>query len=1152
MIYKRANDERTSGRGSVALRRRQRWLMRPTLLALEQRALLSTIVVNNPTDTPVAGDIDLRQAIALANVNGGDEAIVFDSTVFNAPLTITLAGTQLELSDTTGTVSITGPAAGVTISGGGASRVFQVDDAVTASFTGLTIADGSTSGTGGGVNVNGGAVTLTDCTISGNTSGNLGGFGGYGGGLANAGGNVALYGCTIRGNTVADGSGGGGLATLTTGTTTLTDCTISENTCEGVDAAGDGLILFGQNALSTLTDCTVSGNLGGHAGGGLAVYFGDTAVLTNRTVSGNSTSGSGGGLNIKGTGTAVLTNCTVSGNSAGVNGGGVCSLYGSSSSLTNCTISNNTASYVGGVLGEGSSITENNTIVAGNSHGDFNIAGSPIGSHNLIGGDPVLAPLGNYGGPTQTMPELPGSPALGAGSVALAVDPQGNPLTTDQRGLPRITSETLDIGAFQSEGFTFTLVPGSTPQTSTIGTAFANPLAVAVTAKNPIEPVNGGFLAIAAGPADNGASAIFQTPAAAVANGIAAVTAAPDNIVGSYSVVASTSGWSASFQLTNAGTPFAALVVNSTSDSIAPGPGLLSLREAVGFANTAPSGNSTITFDRNVFNRPQVINLTGSQVELSNTTGTETITGPTAGVTISGGGISRVFEVDAGVTASFSGLTITGGSTAGNGGGLYNDGGSVTLTACALSGNSAVGTGGGLDGSSGSTTLTNCTLGGNTARSGGGVSLSNSMNKLTRCTISGNSAYFGGGMYIDEGVNALNGCTISGNSATLFVGGVGTVYGVNTLTGCSISGNTATFTGGAGLYGGMNTLTGCSISGNTAEYSTGGLELYGGVSTLTGCTISGNIAARYNSGGVSINGTATLTGCTISGNSAGTTGGGLYTGFAGSATLTNCTITGNSAGSDGGGLFNGSGGSTTLTHCSVSGNSAVAGGGVYNSGTLNVAWTNVSNNRAIGGAGGGAGEGGGIFSNGGSLVLGNSTLAANIAFGGAGASGGAGGDGIGGGLALENDATATVTNTIFLRNLAQGGAIGAGTKGGDGIGGGIAVAIGGASDTSSLALNNSLVAGNVAQGGRGGSEACGGDGSGGGIFVGAGGSATIDQTDIFVNVALGGMASGLGGDGSGGGLYVTSGAVVTLKKTAFAINVAGTSNRDVFGTVIYL
>ena len=138
------------------------------------------------------------------------------------------------------------------------------------------------------------------------------------------------------------------------------------------------------------------------------------------------------------------------------------------------------------------------------------------------------------------------------------------------------------------------------------------------------------------------------TPSAVIANGQAAVTAAPNNVDGSYTVVASATGSSpASFALTNTGPVFASLVVNTTSDSLAPGAGLLSLREAIAFANTAPAGNSTITFDSTVFTTPQTITLTGSQLELSNTTGTETITGPAAGVTVSGGGLSRVFQVDA-------------------------------------------------------------------------------------------------------------------------------------------------------------------------------------------------------------------------------------------------------------------------------------------------------------------------------------------------------------------------------------------------------------------------------------------------------------------------------------------------------------------------
>ena len=76
-----------------------------------------------------------------------------------------------------------------------------------------------------------------------------------------------------------------------------------------------------------------------------------------------------------------------------------------------------------------------------------------------------------------------------------------------------------------------------------------------------------------------------------------------------------------------------------------------------------PGATETITFDLTVFGTPQTINLSGTQLELSDTTGTETITGPKTGVTVSGGGTSRVFQVDSGVTASISGLTITGGNT---------------------------------------------------------------------------------------------------------------------------------------------------------------------------------------------------------------------------------------------------------------------------------------------------------------------------------------------------------------------------------------------------------------------------------------------------------------------------------------------------------
>ena len=140
MIHNRASDQRKSERGTFEARKRRR--MQPTLLALEDRKLLSTIIVNNPTDTPIVGQIDLRQAISQANTSGGNETITFDKTVFKTPQTITLNGTQLELTDTSGTETITGPKAGVTVDAGGNSRVFQVDPSVTASISGMTITGG--------------------------------------------------------------------------------------------------------------------------------------------------------------------------------------------------------------------------------------------------------------------------------------------------------------------------------------------------------------------------------------------------------------------------------------------------------------------------------------------------------------------------------------------------------------------------------------------------------------------------------------------------------------------------------------------------------------------------------------------------------------------------------------------------------------------------------------------------------------------------------------------------------------------------------------------------------------------------------------------------------------------------------------------------
>jgi predicted outer membrane repeat protein len=479
----------------------------------------ASLVVNTTSDSlfPGPGLLSLREAIAFANLDSsGTSSITFDPAIFATLQTITLTGTQLELSNGGEAETITGPSVGLTVSGGGLSRVFQVDPGVTASISALTITGGSAD-RGAGLDANeGSTIVLNDCTISGNSAGVVGG---------------------------------------------------------GLDSY----------AAATLTNCTFSGNSAGLSGGGLQSTDG-TVTIFGCTISGNS-SRYGGGMNNNGP--ATLTDCTISGNSAAQSGGLRGSFYGTSVSsftITSCTITGNSAAYSGGgLLSEAGTVTLSNTIVAGNTAGTApdvsggmtsqgnNLIGETDGSSGWVGSDltgtitkplnPALAPLGNFGGPTQTIPLLPGSPAIDAGGNGAGIP------ATDQRGESRVGG--VDIGAFESQGFQFAIVPGSTPQAADIGTAFANPLAVAVTANNAVEPVDGGVVIFVANPAANGATAIFLDSSVVIAGGQAALTAAPNNVDGSYNVVASASSLSASFDLTNAGSAFAALVVNMTSDSIA-------------------------------------------------------------------------------------------------------------------------------------------------------------------------------------------------------------------------------------------------------------------------------------------------------------------------------------------------------------------------------------------------------------------------------------------------------------------------------------------------------------------------------------------------------------------------------------------------------
>jgi hypothetical protein len=201
-------------------------------------------------------------------------------------------------------------------------------------------------------------------------------------------------------------------------------------------------------------------------GGGISNGLGKLTI-NNSTVSGN-TAGCGtlacnaGGGGISSYGTVAINSSTIAGNFVRAigpkrYGGGI---YNTGPLLiSNSTISGNEATSGSGIYG---SAQLQNSIVAGSCHGSVTSAFS-LSSDTSCGlngpgdknnTDPKLGTLGNYGGPTQTIPLLSGSPAIDAGNPSGCTDYQGHLLTTDQRGYPRPDKEDqvgCDMGAYESQ-----------------------------------------------------------------------------------------------------------------------------------------------------------------------------------------------------------------------------------------------------------------------------------------------------------------------------------------------------------------------------------------------------------------------------------------------------------------------------------------------------------------------------------------------------------------------------------------------------------------------------------------------------------------------------------------------------------------------------
>jgi hypothetical protein len=415
-----------------------------------------------------------RSAINQSNTAGAG-VITVDTTQFqgSAPFTATLTNGVLELNSN---VSITGPSGSpqMSISGNNASAIFQVDPGAVASISALVLTGGTANNNGGAI-FNAGTLTLLNVDVADcHTSGS-------GGGISNSG-TLALTGSQVA-SSVAAVNGGG---IFSSGTLTITNSTLNS------DSAGtSGGAIFNSGTLtvntSTISSNTATANGGGASNSGTAVFY-------DSTINGNTATGNGGGIDNNGS--LSLPQSTVYGNTA-ADGSAIENEASGTMTLLQCTVNQNDAtSQTGGTItnlnGTGGAVTILNSIDAGNTSVGGDCVGcgtqSTFNVFNVPNENLIVFPLGNNGGPTQTVLPEAGSPALGAGSVPLIAGadlPQS--FANDQRGsgFPRVVNNMVDLGAVETQPVAAVALELQAPGSAVAGQPFNITVTALTQAQNP-------------------------------------------------------------------------------------------------------------------------------------------------------------------------------------------------------------------------------------------------------------------------------------------------------------------------------------------------------------------------------------------------------------------------------------------------------------------------------------------------------------------------------------------------------------------------------------------------------------------------------------------------------------------------------------------
>ena len=295
---------------------------------------------------------DVRSDASNSNKGLGGGIYSYDSTLTVTDSTI--SGNEAKGSTSLITYNKKGELSSSTLGngGGGICAVGKDSDVtlnkVTVTGNKATSNVSTNLGAGGGIEAQGGSLTVKDSTISDNNAR------GNGGGIFSAEGNVLdVSGSTIQGN---KGNNGGGIhtgeardASKTPSKATITDTKILEN--EAIGSGEGGGVYVGTRADATLKGCTVANNKSVSTGGGIAAKLG-TVTLDDTTVE-NNQAVNGGGLFHQGLavpGSLTLQNGSIIQNNTASSMGGGLFLWGNVGLKSdNSEISGNKALYGAGI-----------------------------------------------------------------------------------------------------------------------------------------------------------------------------------------------------------------------------------------------------------------------------------------------------------------------------------------------------------------------------------------------------------------------------------------------------------------------------------------------------------------------------------------------------------------------------------------------------------------------------------------------------------------------------------------------------------------------------------------------------------------------------------------------------------------------------------